>query len=128
MNAQPTTHRKPEQRPEPAAHSTAEEEKRYGLSQWQLMWRKFKRSKTAIIGGAFVVLFYLLRPVRQFSRALWRRPALHRLSVCPAPALHFDFETGVYVNGLTRTFDNETLLAHLPSDTDKKIPDQVLRA
>ncbi len=36
------------------------EEARYGLSQFQLMWRKFKRSRAAIIGGIVVILLYLM--------------------------------------------------------------------
>jgi peptide/nickel transport system permease protein len=31
----------------------------YGASQWQLIWRKFKRNKAAVIGGIIIVLFYL---------------------------------------------------------------------
>ncbi|MEJ5310951.1 MAG: ABC transporter permease [Anaerolineae bacterium] len=31
----------------------------FAASQWQLMWRKFKRNKVAIAGGIVVLLFYL---------------------------------------------------------------------
>ena len=31
----------------------------YGASQWRLIWRKFRRNKMALIGGAVILLFYL---------------------------------------------------------------------
>jgi peptide/nickel transport system permease protein len=35
------------------------EEARWGASQWRLMWRKFIRNRSAIVGGCFVLLYYL---------------------------------------------------------------------
>ena len=32
----------------------------YGASQWRLMWRKFVRNKVAVLGGAVIVLFYVV--------------------------------------------------------------------
>ena len=34
------------------------DERYYLASQWQLMWRKFRRHRLAIVGGATVLLFY----------------------------------------------------------------------
>jgi len=31
----------------------------YGASQWQLMWRKFKRNRAALLGGIIIALLYL---------------------------------------------------------------------
>ncbi len=31
----------------------------FAASQWQLIWRKFKRNKVAILGGVVVILYYL---------------------------------------------------------------------
>ncbi|MEZ4707049.1 MAG: ABC transporter permease [Caldilineaceae bacterium] len=36
-----------------------EDEERYSLSQWQLMWRKFVRNRAALVGGIVIGLFYL---------------------------------------------------------------------
>jgi peptide/nickel transport system permease protein len=36
------------------------EEKFYIASQWQLMWRKFKKHKLAIFGGAILAIFYIV--------------------------------------------------------------------
>ncbi len=35
-------------------------------SQWQLMWRKFKRHKVAMIGGVVVLMFYLTALLADF--------------------------------------------------------------
>ena len=44
----------------------AKEEAHYGLSQWRLVWRKFLRSRMAIIGGVSVLLLYLIALFAQF--------------------------------------------------------------
>ena len=36
------------------------DETRYSLSQWQLMWRKFRRNRAALIGGIIITLLYLM--------------------------------------------------------------------
>ncbi|NPV78692.1 MAG: ABC transporter permease [Firmicutes bacterium] len=36
-----------------------EEDKDYGLSYWQLVWRKFRRDKAALLGGGILILFYI---------------------------------------------------------------------
>lgn len=43
----------------PADVMTLEDESKYGLSMWRLMWRKFKRNRFAMAGGVVVILFYL---------------------------------------------------------------------
>ena len=43
-----------------------EDEARYALSQWNLMWRKFIRNKAALAGGTVIVLFYLTALFGQF--------------------------------------------------------------
>lgn len=37
-----------------------EDEHRYSLSQWQLMWRKFLRNRAAVIGGVIILALYLM--------------------------------------------------------------------
>ena len=37
-----------------------DEQKYYVASQWQLMWRKFRKHKLAIIGGSVLLVFYFL--------------------------------------------------------------------
>ena len=91
------------------APSKQAEEARYGLSQWQLMWRKFIRSKTAIIGGIMVILFYLSAAFAPFLAPYGGDQRMVEYLYAPPQALHFDFENGLYINGLTKKFDLETL-------------------
>lgn len=42
------------------AKARQEDESRYSLSQWQLMWRKFVRNKAAVTGGVVILLLYLM--------------------------------------------------------------------
>ena len=37
-----------------------EDETRYSLSQWQLMWRKFVRNRAALVGGIVIVSLYVV--------------------------------------------------------------------
>ena len=41
---------------------TAEQERYYQASQWQIMWWKFKRHKVAVWSGVILLLFYLCVP------------------------------------------------------------------
>ena len=36
-----------------------EDEGRYSLSQWQLMWRKFIRNRAALAGGVIILMLYV---------------------------------------------------------------------
>ena len=43
----------------PERSELSAEERYYLASQWQLMWRKFRRHKLAIIGGSILIVLYL---------------------------------------------------------------------
>lgn len=103
----------------PAAPSKQTEEARYGLSQWQLMWRKFLRSKTAIIGGIMVVLFYLSAAFAPFLAPYGGDQRKVEYMYAPPQGVHFDFETGLYMLSLTKKFDPETLAITYVQGTEK---------
>jgi peptide/nickel transport system permease protein len=42
------------------AQGLTEDEARFAVSQWTIMWRRFRRNKAAMFGGVVVLLFYLL--------------------------------------------------------------------
>ena len=100
----------------------AEEESRYGLSQWRLMWRKFTRSRTAIIGGIFVILFYMMALFARFLAPYSGDQRYVEYLYAPPQGLHFDRQAGVYIYGLDRKFDLDTLLVTYHVNTDRKIP------
>ena len=39
---------------------TREDETKYSMSQWQLMWRKYVRNRAALIGGIIIVSLYTM--------------------------------------------------------------------
>ncbi len=100
----------------------ATEEKRYGLSQWQLMWRKFVRSRTAIIGGSVVMLFYLTALFANFLAPYGGDQRYVTYLYAPPQGLHYDSQIGLHIYKLERKFDPETLLATYKPDPNQKIP------
>lgn len=61
----------------------------YGASQWRLMWRKFVRNRVAVVGGAVILLFYLVAAfagffapyttTTRFTQTIYMRPQVPRL-------------------------------------------------
>jgi peptide/nickel transport system permease protein len=86
------------------------------------MWRKFVRSRTAIIGGVVVLLFYLVAAFANFLAPYGGDQRLVEYLYAPPQGLHFDREIGLYIFGLDREFDQETLKATYTTDVKRKIP------
>ena len=100
------------------------DEARYGLSQFQLMWRKFKRSKAAIIAGIVVILLYMVAIFANFLAPYGGDQRNTDFLYVPPMTLHFEFGTGLYVDGLDKKVDLDTLMTTYALNTDKKIPVQ----
>jgi peptide/nickel transport system permease protein len=98
------------------------EEARYGLSQFQLMWRKFKRSKAAIIAGVVVILLYMVALFANFLAPYGGDQRFTDYLYVPPMPLQFDFSTGLYVNGIDKKVDLDTLLTTYKVNPDVKIP------
>ena len=98
------------------------EEARFGLSQFQLMWRKFKRSRAAIIGGIVVFLLYMVALFANFLAPYGGDQRNTDFLYVPPMALHFDFSTGFYVNELKKSINLDTLLTTYVSLPDTKMP------
>ncbi len=98
------------------------EEARFGLSQFQLMWRKFKRSRAAIIGGIVVFLLYMVALFANFLAPYGGDQRNTDFLYVPPMGLHFDFSTGFYVNELKKNINLETLLTTYVSLPDTKMP------
>jgi len=101
------------------ASSQKSEDKHFGLSQWQLMWRKFLRSKTAIIGGIMIILFYLSAAFAPFLAPYGGDQRKVEYMYAPPQGVHFDFENGLYIYRLTKKFDQETLAITYVQDPEK---------
>ncbi len=107
-----------------ALTNRAEEESRFALSQWQLMWRKFLRSRAATVGGGVVVVFYLLALFANFVAPYGGDQRFTTYLYAPPQGLHWDPQNGLYIYGLETKRDPETLAMVYKTDTNRKLPVQ----
>ena len=102
------------------------EERYYVASQWQLMWRKFKKHRLAIIGASVVGIFYLSALFCEFVAPYGVGKRHSKYPYCPPHSFHFFDEQGFhlrpFVYGLKKTRDPDTLKAIYTVDTSKKYP------
>ena len=105
-----------------ATLSRAEEESRYGLSQSQLIWRKFIRSRMAIDGGVAILLFYLVALFANFIAPYGGDQRFTDYLYAPPQGIRFDTQNGLYIYGLEKKVDPDTLLTTYKPDTTRKIP------
>lgn len=102
--------------------SRAEEESRFALSQWQLMWRKFIRSRMAIIGGAVIVFLYLTALLADLIAPYTANQRFVQYLYAPPQRVHLDLRQGFYVYALERKVDPDTLLTTYKPDPQRRIP------
>ena len=117
-----STNTQMEQALEEAPLIRSDEESRYGLSQFQLMWRKFLRSRMAIGGGIAILAFYLVAIFANFLAPYGGDQRFTDYLYAPPQGLHFDFQHGLYVFGLEKKVDLDTLRTTYKSDTQRIIP------
>ena len=103
-----------------AAVPVAVEDERYYLaSQWQLMWRKFRRHRMALAGGAVLLFLYLTTAVAGFLSPYEKatRDADYLLASPQRVRLFHDGRLiGPFVYALVRTRDPETLQRYYNED------------
>ncbi len=87
---------------------TTSKERYYVASQWQLMWRKFRKHKLALIGGTILIMLYIAAIFCEITApyAISRRRVQYSLS--PPQRIHFfdadgSFHLRPFVYGFTRT-------------------------
>ena len=88
-------------------------------SQWRLMWRKFRRNRTAVIGGVVVLLFYLTALFGDFVA-----PYSLEDSYLPPQRVRFiaDGRFQPHVYALKSGRDPRTLQRTYVADPEHKIP------
>ncbi len=100
------------------------EESFYIASQWQLMWRKFKKHKLAILGGSVLVILYFVSIFCEFFSPYEVDNIDRKYVNCPPQKVHFFDEKGFhffpFVYGLERETDPETWEAIYTEDKTKK--------
>lgn len=93
-------------------------------SQWRLMWRKFKRNRTAVIGGVVVLLFYLTALFGDFVAPYSLEDRMTQYSYLPPQKIRFiaDGRFQPHVYGLKSGRDPLTLQRTYVPDPEHKIP------
>ncbi|RLE09487.1 ABC transporter permease [Candidatus Aerophobetes bacterium] len=100
------------------------EERYYVASQWQLMWRKFKKHRLAVFGGTILAIFYFVAMFCEFFSPydIYKRHI--KYVYCPPQRVHFFDEEGFhlppFVYGLKKRINMRTLQATYTEDKDKK--------
>ena len=66
-------------------------------SQWQLMWRKFRKHRLALLGGTILAIFYFLSIFCEFFsiQDIYKRDAEHLN--CPPQRIHFFDKEGFHL-------------------------------
>ena len=92
-----------------SAASGANEESYYLASQWQLMWRKFRRHHLALVGGVMLGLLYLAALGADFFAPYDPNELFDHIHHPPSRirVLHEGRFVGPFVYGITDTFDRE---------------------
>jgi len=103
------------------------EEELYVANQWQLMWRKFKRHKLAILGVILLLFFYAVALFSEFIAPydIYRRRSQYLF--CPPQRIHFfdcegKFHFRPFVYGIKAKLDMVILESIYVEDKTKKYP------
>jgi peptide/nickel transport system permease protein len=102
------------------------EERFYIATQWQLMWRKFKKHKLAMFGLVILVIFYMTAVFCEFIATMDPHERHTRYIYCPPQRVHFVDEEGFhfrpFVYELKQETDPDTWRRTYVEDTSKKQP------
>ncbi len=101
------------------------EEKFYMATQWQLMWRKFKKHKLAIFGGSILVVLFSIAMFCEFFSPYTSLKRYTQRIYCPPQRIHFfdeegDFHLRPFVYGLKKEIDLETFQRVYTEDKTEK--------
>lgn len=88
----------------------------------QLMWRRFLRNRAAVVGGIVVLAFYATALFANFVAPYGLDQRFIEYLYAPPQALHVDVRTGLYVYGLQRHVNPDTLLTTYTFDRSRKLP------
>ncbi len=107
--------------------STSEEEQYYVASQWQLIWRKFRKHKLAALGGTILVIFYGVSLFCEFFAPADIFKRNNKYIYCPPQKVHFmdnagRFHLRPFVYGISKTVDADTLRRNYTEDRSKMFP------
>ncbi|MEM7535434.1 MAG: ABC transporter permease [Chloroflexota bacterium] len=99
----------------------------YLASQWQLVWRKFRRHKLALFATAIVLLLYFMAIFAEFFSVNDYQQRFASAASSPPTAIHFFDEAGQFylrpfVYQMEQTLDMDTLQRVYTEDTSMRYP------
>jgi peptide/nickel transport system permease protein len=92
------------------------------LSQREKVWRRFLRRRVAVVGGMVVLALYLAAACADFLAPYTRDERFVQYLYAPPQLPKYDPQIGLYVNGLVRETDLETLRTTYTPDESVKAP------
>jgi peptide/nickel transport system permease protein len=96
-----------------------EAESKFAASQWKMIWRRFRRNKAALIGGAIVLLYYLVALFGNFVAPYSLTTRFTDQLYLPPQRIHL-FDGGQlkpFVYGIESAFDENLRRVHKQTDT-----------
>lgn len=104
----------------------SKEEEFYLASQWQLMWRKFKKHKLAMLGGTILAIFYIAAIFSEFFSTGDIYIQHLEYVYAPSQKVHFfdqeKFYLRPFVYGLKKEVDPRTFRRTYTEDKTKRYP------
>ena len=101
-----------------------EDETKYSLSQWQLMWRKYVRNRAALVGGIVILSFYIVALFGNFV-APYTLTTRFRDRIYLAPQRVYFFDEGKFspfIYGAVTKLDIESFEQITVTDYETKYP------
>jgi len=79
-----------------AKKKTSAEERYYTATQWQLMWRKIRKHKLAIVSGILLTIFYVVAIFCEFFSPYNTQKRFSDYAFCPPQRIHFFGKNGKF--------------------------------
>lgn len=101
----------------------------YIASQWQLVWRKYRRHRLAVVSTLIIAIFYFVAIFADFFAANDYQARHAELATMPPQAIHFFDEEGgfhlrPFVYNMDQTLNLDTLEREYSEDTSVRYPIQ----
>ncbi|HTO84309.1 MAG TPA: ABC transporter permease [Methylomirabilota bacterium] len=106
--------------------TTAEQERYFRASQWQMMWWRFRRHRLAVLSAAFLLLLYASVPISEFLAPYNYQTKDPAHIYAPPQALHLFDAAGAFVGPFVYSYDfklnKTTFKREYTIDTSKTQP------
>lgn len=79
----------------PEETGLSSEEARFAASQWTMIWRRFRRNRAAMVGGAIVIFYYIVAAFAGFIAPYTNTTRFTQQNYLPPQRVHF-FDDGAF--------------------------------